>query len=162
METVRNLLGRVNIGSAVLGGALLIAPKELRKQAMWNTNVTKLVRRYDDAVLAFAVGLIGAVTRQDLLQRAMIYALAFSINDVYAEMVAKEPFIVVQSGSIEGFNFDANASVELYIDGSKVTATITSDANGHFTYTPSTALASGTHTVVALTPNKATYVVAGV
>jgi len=154
MAEVANMLRRINIGSVALGSALFIGSKELRKQAFWYNNVTKLAKRYDDAVLGIAVGLVGMVTRQDILERGLIWGLVFAIDDVYEDMVAKAPFVYVTASQIEGWNFDANASVELYIDGQKVTGTITTDANGHFTYAPSTALASGSHTIVAVTPNK--------
>jgi hypothetical protein len=155
MAEMFNAFRRINVGSVALGSALLIAPKELRKQAFWYGNVTKFTKRYDDAVLGVAVGLVGIVTGQELLERGLVWGLAFAINDVYEDMVAKTPFVYVTASQIEGWNFDANAPIELYIDGQKVTATITTDANGHFTYAPSTALASGSHTIVAVTPNKA-------
>lgn len=155
MESIRAVLGRINVGSVALGAALLIAPKELRKQAVWYNNVTKNVRRYDDAVLAVAVGLVGAITRNDLLQRALIYGLAFSIKDIYDEMVAKEPFVVMTTDYVEGWNFDANETVTLIVDGRAVPDTITTDANGHFKYTPAAKYASGTHDIVVATSRKA-------
>jgi len=156
-EAIRAALGRINIGSVVLGSVLLIAPKELRKQAFWYTNVTKTAKQYDGAVLALGVGLVGAITRQELLQRALVWGLAITINTIYDDMVAKKPFVLVQSNSVEGWNFDANESVTLIIDGVPVRETITTDANGYFKYTPATPLASGTHTVVAATSKKAYY-----
>jgi len=154
METVRALFGRINIGSVALGAALLIAPKELRKQAMWYNNVTKNVRRYDDAVLSIAVGLVGAIARYELLERAMIYGLAFAIKDVYEEMISKEPFVVMQTGSIEGWNFDANAPVTITIDGTTVTDRVSTDANGYFKYTPATPFTAGVHDIVVSTSRK--------
>jgi hypothetical protein len=156
-EAIRAALGRINVGSVVLGSVLLIAPKELRKQAFWYTNVTKTVRRFDGAVLAIGVGLVGAVTRQELLQRALVWGLAITINEIYDDMVAKKPFVLVQSSTIEGWNFDANERVTLVVDGEQVRAEIATDANGYFKYTPDTALSSGTHTVVAATSKKAYY-----
>jgi hypothetical protein len=141
----------------VLGSVLLIAPKELRKQAFWYTNVTKTAKRYDGAVLAIAVGLVGAVTRQELLQRALVWGLAITINEIYDDTIAKKPFVLVQSNQIEGWNFDPNENVILIVDGTQVRETVTTDANGYFKYTPATALASGTHTIVAATSKKAYY-----
>ena len=155
MAEVLNAFRRINIGSVALGSALLIGPKELRKQAFWYGNVTKFTKRYDDATLGIAVGLVGIVTGQEILERGLVWGLALAIKDVYEDMVAKTPFVYVSPSQVEGWNFDANANVELYIDGRKVTDTITTDANGYFKYTPATALASGSHTVVAVTPNKA-------
>jgi hypothetical protein len=155
MAEVLGALKRINVGSVALGSALIIAPKELRKQKFWYSNVTKLTKRYDDAVISVAVGLVGIVTGQELLERALVWGLAFAIDDIYEDMVAKTPFVYVTSTNVEGWNFDANAHVDLYIDGQPVRDTITTDANGYFKYTPSTALASGSHTVVAVTPNKA-------
>jgi hypothetical protein len=155
MAEVLNALKRINIGSIALGSALMIAPKELRKQSFWYGNVTKFTKRYDDAVLGVAVGLVGIVTGQDILERALVWGLAFAINDIYEDMVAKTPFVYVTASQIEGWNFDANAQVTLFINGQPVRDTITTDANGYFKYTPSTALASGSHTVVAVTANKA-------
>jgi hypothetical protein len=157
MAEVLNAFRRINIGSVALGSALLIASKELRKQTFWYNNVTKLTKRYDNAVLGIAIGLVGIVTGQELLERGLVWGLAFAISDIYEEMVAKTPFIYVTSQQVEGWNFDANAQVTLYIDGEPVRDTITTDANGYFKYTPSTALASGSHTVVAVTSNKAYY-----
>jgi hypothetical protein len=156
-EAVRAALARINIGSVVLGSVLLIAPKELRKQAFWYTNVTKTTRQYDGAVLALGVGLVGAVTRQELLQRALVWGLAITINTIYDDVVAKRPFILVQGNQVEGWNFDANEQVTLIIDGEQVRETVTTDASGYFKYTPATALSSGTHTVVAATSKKAYY-----
>jgi hypothetical protein len=156
-EAIRTALARINVGSVVLGSVLLIAPKELRKQAFWYTNVTKTVRRFDGAVLAIGVGLVGAITRQELLQRALVWGLAITINEIYDDMVAKKPFILVQPSQVEGWNFDANEQVTLIVDGEQVRAEIVTDANGYFKYTPATPLASGTHTVVAATSKKAYY-----
>ncbi len=155
METIRTLIGRINVGSVALGAALLIAPKELRKQAMWYNSVTKNVRRYDDAVLGIAVGLVGAIARQELLERAIIYGLAFAIRDVYDEMIAKEPFVVMQTGYIEGWNFDANSPVTIVVDGATITDRIATDANGYFKYTPATPFTAGVHDIVVTTPTKA-------
>jgi len=156
-EAIRAALGRINVGSVVLGSVLLIAPKELRKQAFWYNNVTKTAKQYDSSILALGVGLVGAVTRQELLQRALVWGLAITINAIYDDVVAKKPFVLVQSNSIEGWNFDANESVMLIIDGTPVRDTVTTDANGYFKYTPATALSSGTHTIVAATSKKAYY-----
>jgi hypothetical protein len=156
-EAIRAALGRINVGSVVLGSVLLIAPKELRKQAFWYTNVTKTAKQYDGAVLALGVGLVGAVTRQELLQRALVWGLAITISTIYDDMVAKKPFVLVQGNQVEGWNFDPNESVTLIIDGEQVRETITTDANGYFKYTPASALSSGTHTVVAATSKKAYY-----
>jgi hypothetical protein len=155
MAEVLNAFKRINIGSVALGSALLVATKELRKQAFWYGNVTKLTKRYDDATLGIAVGLVGIVTGQEILERGLVWGLALAVKDVYEDMVAKSPFVLVQSSQIEGWNFDANSNVTLYIDGRQVPDTITTDANGYFKYTLSTALSSGSHTVVAVTPNKA-------
>jgi hypothetical protein len=156
-EAIRAALGRINVGSVVLGSVLLIAPKELRKQAFWYTNVTKMTKRYDGAVLALGVGLVGAITRNDLLQRALVWGLAVTVKSIYDDVVAKEPFVLVQSGQVEGWNFDPNENVALYIDGAPIRETVTTDANGYFKYTPASPLASGTHTVVAATSKKAYY-----
>jgi len=155
MAEVLNAFKRINIGSVALGSALLVATKELRKQAFWYGNVTKLAKRYDDAVLGIAVGLVGMVTNQEILERGLVWGLALAVKDVYEDMVAKTPFVYVTSSQIEGWNFDANAPVTLFIDGNQVTGRIETDANGYFKYTPDTALASGSHTVVAVTYNKA-------
>jgi len=155
MAEVLNAFRRINIGSVALGSALLIATKELRKQAFWYGNVTKFTKRYDDATLGIAVGLVGIVTGQELLERGLVWGLALAVKDVYEDMVAKAPFVYVTASQIEGWNFDANTQVKVYIDGREIQAEIVTDANGHFKYTFPTALYSGSHTIVAVTPNKA-------
>lgn len=149
MEALR----RINVPSVAMGALFLIAPKELRKQSTWYNTVTKFTRRLDEAVLPLAVGLIGTITGRDALARGLVWGLAIAIKDIYEEAVAKEPFLLVTKDGIEGWNFDANESVMLFIDGVQVTDRVLTDSSGHFKY--ETALSAGTHSVSAATSHKA-------
>ena len=53
--------------------------------------------------------------------------------------------------------FDPSEEVTLIIDGEEVSATITTDGDGNFTYKPSTKLDKGVHTIVASTSTKSAW-----
>jgi hypothetical protein len=153
MAQVLREITRIDVPTTLLGGALLIGAKELPKQAFWYKSVTKYARRFDDAVLPTAVGVVGVVLRQDTLRRMLVLGLMLAIKDAYAEAM-KEPFVYATDAStIEIWGFDASKPVHVVIDGAEVAFATrpTTDANGYAKITLPSAMSSGLHTIVVWT-----------
>jgi len=108
-----------------------------------------------DGVIPTIVGLIGVFTGFEPLEKTLAYGVSKFVVGAYKTLIKKDPYLVVSAKSIEGFNFDADESVTLKIDGSAVSGSISTDEKGYFKYTPSEALASGYHDIVASTSKKA-------
>ena len=156
-ERFREALGimqRIDVPVVALGGGVLIANFELEKQGFWYANVTKNAKRFSDSVLPLAVGIVGIITRQPLLQKMILIAGMLAIKDAYMEYMAKEPWVRANSGEeLEIWNFDASSEVSVVIDGSPVsfTATPTTDSNGYAKVTLPSAMDSGLHRIVVYT-----------
>ncbi len=154
MAQVLERIRRIDVPTTALGAAMLIASFEARKQAVWYQSVTKNVGRFDDSVIPLAVGVVGMITNQPLLERMIIVGLMLAINDSYLEWLAKEPYVkALDASTLELTNFDASSNVHIIVDGSPVTITPTptTDANGYAKVTLPSALASGTHRIVVYT-----------
>ncbi|MEM4489222.1 MAG: hypothetical protein QXK88_10610 [Desulfurococcaceae archaeon] len=150
------VIRRLDITTTVLGGAILIGEKELRKLAPYYKNVYKFTRWFDDAVLPLVVGAIGVAIRQPLLQKMFVLGLMQAIKGAYDGFVAKEPFVYASdSSTIEVWNFDAGEVPRLVIDGSVVSVTATTDNTGYAKISLPSALSSGIHAVAVATSKKA-------
>ncbi|MEM1925383.1 MAG: hypothetical protein QXH44_09980 [Pyrobaculum sp.] len=149
------VIRRLDITTTVLGGAVLIGEKELRKLAPYYKNVYKYTRWFDDAVLPLAVGAVGVAVRQPLLQKMFILGLMQAIRGAYDGFVAKEPFVYADSSTIEIWNFDAGETPKVIIDGSSVTVNVTTDSNGYAKITLPSELSAGVHAVAVATSKKA-------
>ena len=154
MAEVLRQITRIDIPTTLVGGACLIGSYEARKQDFWYKNVTKNVRRFDDAVLPIAVGIVGIIIRQPVLQKMLVLGFMVAIKDAYLEYYAKEPWVRANSETeLEMWNFDASSVVHVVIDGSEVTFSTapTTDANGYAKVTLPSAMAAGLHRVVVWT-----------
>lgn len=150
------VIRRLDITTTVLGGAVLIGEKELRKLAPYYKNVYKYTRWFDDAVLPLAVGAVGVAIRQPLLQKMFVLGLMQAIRGAYDGFVAKEPFVYASdSSTIEIWNFDAGETPKVIIDGSSVTVNVTTDNAGYAKISLPSALSSGIHAVAVATSKKA-------
>jgi len=153
MAEVLRQITRIDIPTTVLGGGLLIAAKELRKQSIWYKNVTKYAGRFDEATLPIAAGVVGTVIRQPVLQKMLIVGLMISIKNAYDEFT-KEPWVYAPDAlTLECKYFDANSRVNVVIDGATVSFATepTTDANGYAKITLPTAIEAGVHTVIVWT-----------
>jgi len=154
MAEVLQRLRRIDVPTTALGAAMLIASFEARKQAVWYQSVTKNVGRFDDSIIPIAVGVVGMITNQPLLERMIIVGLMLAIHDSYLEWLAKEPYVkAIDASTLELTNFDASSAVHAVVDGKPVSfATApTTDSNGYAKVTLPSALASGTHRIVVWT-----------
>ncbi|MEM4451459.1 MAG: hypothetical protein QXF74_05655 [Nitrososphaerota archaeon] len=150
------VIRRLDITTTVLGGAVLIGEKELRKLAPYYKNVYKYTKWFDDAVLPLAVGAVGVAIRQSLLQKMFVLGLMQAIRGAYDGFVAKEPFVYASdSTTLEIWNFDANETPRLIVDGSPITVNVTTDSNGYAKITLPSALSSGVHAIAVATSSKA-------
>jgi hypothetical protein len=153
MAQVLREVTRIDVPTTLLGGALLIGAEELRKQGFWYKSVTKYTRRFDEAVLPIAVGVVGIIIRQDTLRRMLVLGLMVAIKDAYDEAM-KAPFVYADDAStLEIWGFDASKPVHVVIDGTEVSFTTRpmTDTNGYAKITLPTAMSSGLHTLVVWT-----------
>lgn len=153
-EVLGGLARRIDIGTTVLGGGVLIAEDELVKQKTWYDNVVKNLKYFHNTALPIAIGVVGLfVPRYAMLAKMLIVAGMQAIYDAYVAYVAKRPWVTAKDAStllLE--NFDANTTVRVFIDGEEVTFTTppTTDDAGKAEVTLPSAMTTGIHEVVVI------------
>jgi len=112
-------------------------------------------------IITGAIGFLGrefaGIEELEVLEDSLALGIANMIRGAYRFYGSKRPFAAaIDASTIEGWNFDANDSVQIIVDGNNVTPSgLTTDANGHFKATLSSPLASGKHDLVVKTSKKA-------
>lgn len=154
-EVLGGLARRIDIGTTVLGGGVLIAEDELVKQKTWYDNVVKNLRHFHNTALPIAIGVVGLfVPRYAMLAKMLILAGMQAIYDAYVAYIAKRPFVVAKdSKTLSLENFDANKTVEVYIDGERVDfggTPPTTDEAGKAEVTLPSDMTTGVHEVVVI------------
>jgi hypothetical protein len=92
--------------------------------------------------------------------RAVRVIGSYGVYKALNKLTRREPSVVLTAtNTIEAINLDPNASVEVWVDGTKqtFTTTPTTDANGSVTITLPSALPAGVHKVLVHTGFKAAY-----
>jgi hypothetical protein len=136
---------------------------ELKKQSFM-AGIIKTLKHYTDAVLAIAISAISiavaAARMPEFAVRAVRVIGSFGVYKALNKLTRREPSVVLtDTSTIDVINLDANKTVEVWVDGSKVTFTTapTTDANGKASITLPSALAAGAHQVLVHTGFKAAF-----
>jgi hypothetical protein len=139
------------------------AVTELKKQSFM-TGLVKTLKHYTDAVLAIAISAISiavaAARMPEFAVRAVRVIGSYGVYKALNKLTRREPSVVLTAtDTVEAINLDPNASVEVWVDGSKVSFTTapTTDANGSVTITLPSALSAGVHKVLVHTGFRAAY-----
>lgn len=151
------------VTKGAIGGIVNIVEDALYE----NTGLYKAkvyLRQAAEGLVPTITGIIGFIGREfagieelEVLEDQLAIGLANMIRGAYRYYGSKRPFAVaVDASTIEGWNFDANSSVQIIIDGTDVTPSgLTTDENGHFKATLASPLASGKHDLIVKTSKKA-------
>ena len=141
------------------------AVSELKKQSFM-TGLVKTLKHYTDAVLAIAISAISiavaAARMPEFAVRAVRVIGSYGVYKALSKLTRREPSIVLtDTSTVDVINLDPNKTVEVWVDGSKVSFTTapTTDANGNASITLPSALAAGTHKVMVNTGFKAAFAV---
>jgi len=151
--------------SGLVGALVNIAQDALYE----NTAVYKVktaLKHASDGVIPLASGIVGFIGRElagidefEVLEEQLPIGIANMLRGLYRFYASKKPFaVVVDSKTIEGWNFDPNTSVKILIDGNDVTPeNLTTDSNGHFKATLSSEISSGKHELSVTCGKKSFY-----
>ena len=137
---------------------------ELKKQSFMS-GLIKTLKHYTDAVLGIAISAISiavaAARMPEFAVRAVRVIGSYGVYKTLNKLTRREPSVVLtDTSTVDVINLDANKTVEVWVDGSKVSfATApTTDGNGNATITLPSALAAGTHKIMVNTGFKAAFV----
>ena len=136
---------------------------ELKKQSFM-VGLIKTLKHYTDSVLAIAISAISiavaAARMPEFAVRAVRVIGSYGVKKALDVITRRTPSVVLTAtNTIEAVNLDPNATVEVWVDGTKQSfqTAPTTDANGNVTITLSTALSAGVHKVLVHTGFRAAY-----
>jgi len=136
---------------------------ELKKQSFMS-GLIKTLKHYTDAVLGVAISAISiavaAARMPEFAVRAVRVIGSYGVYKALNKLTRREPSVVLTAtNTVDVINLDANKTVEVWVDGSKVSFTTapTTDANGNASITLPNALSAGAHQVLVHTGFKAAY-----
>jgi len=163
VELLRNWAMAVGIE----GGTMYVfefGVAELKKQSFM-AGLIKTLKHYTDSVLAIAISAISiavaAARMPEFAVRAVRVIGSYGVYKALNKLTRREPSVVLTAtNTVDVINLDANKTVEVWVDGSKVSFTTapTTDANGNASITLPSALTAGTHQVLVHTGFKAAFV----
>jgi hypothetical protein len=166
VELLRSWAVAVGVEGATMFGFEFIV-SELKKQSFM-VQVIKTLKHYTDAVLGIAISAISiavaAARMPEFAVRAVRVIGSYGVYKTLNKLTRREPSVVLtDTSTISVINLDPNKTVEVWVDGSKVSfvtasTTDTTDGNGNATITLPSALAAGTHKVMVNTGFKAAFV----
>jgi hypothetical protein len=146
-------------GATMFGFEFIV--DELKKQSFM-VQVVKTLKHYTDAVLGVAISAISIVVAAarlpELAVRAVRVIGSYGVYKALNKLTRREPSVVLTAtNTVDVINLDANKTVEVWVDGSKVSFTTapTTDASGSATITLPSALSAGAHQVLVHTGFKA-------
>ena len=148
-------------GTTMFGFEFIV--NELKKQSFM-VQVVKTLKHYTDAVLGVAISAISiavaAARMPELAVRAVRVIGSYGVYKALNKLARREPSVVITAtDTVEVINLDANKTVEVWMDGSKVSfATApTTDANGNASITLPSALSAGVHKIMVNTGFRAAF-----
>jgi hypothetical protein len=135
----------------------------LKKQSFM-VQVVKTLKHYTDAVLGVAISAISiavaAARLPELAVRAVRVIGSYGVYKALNKLTRMEPSVVLTAtNTVDVINLDANKTVEVWVDESKVSFTTapTTDASGKASITLPSALSAGVHKVMVNTGFKAAF-----
>lgn len=154
-KTEKNLIG------GGIGGILKVLHKYMKTEVPQYYHVVKHAEGFDKALLPAVYGLVGALFIPDApnWDDQISIAVADTLEGLADRFIFKEPYLIlVDAKNIEGYNFPADATGKLYIDGvEQAGITVETDSNGHFKITLATELEAGKHDIVVIVGGKSAY-----
>jgi hypothetical protein len=148
-------------GTTMFGFEFIVS--ELKKQSFM-VGVIKTLKHYTDAVLGVAISAISiavaAARMPELAVRAVRVIGSYGVYKALNKLTRREPSVVLtDTSTVDVINLDANKTVEVWVDGSKVSfgTAPTTDASGKASITLPSALAAGAHQVLVHTGFKAAF-----
>ena len=125
----------------------------------------KVLKNWTDAVLALVISIISYVLLANVLPEYGVRAVrvlgSWGVKEAILVGIRHRPVVVLTAkDTVEVFGLDASKTVEVWVDGSKVSFTTapTTDGAGYAKITLPTALTAGTHKALAHTGFKAAFV----
>jgi hypothetical protein len=159
-EQIRAVINRLRdkaIGTAVASGVSLADKALYDNVAMYHKAMGNL-RHFKDGVVPLAYAFIAGALNFYGWDDAITIGIYKELEGVYEAFVRKSPFCFASDAStIKCFNLDPNASVSLKIDGSSVSVSASTDANGNVTISLSSPMSAGKHEIQVATSKKAFY-----
>lgn len=146
----------------VIGAVPAIAHRELKERVAGYAKFMEKIEHFAEGLLDTGIGLVGIGFDLPYVDNLVSFGVYGLLKGAYKHFFKKDPFIYVDGSKIEGWNFDANDKVTIVVDGTTLVdpssqTPVSTDANGYFSYTPSTALSAGVHDVLVRTTNKAVF-----
>lgn len=156
----RDILGKleekaIGVGVGALG---LIADEEVFENVgFWHRNAGRL-RQAHQGIIPLLAGIGGVALGFEGVDDGITVGVSNMLKGAYDAFIKKKPFCIAKSSSeIECWGLDANESISsITVDGSAVTVSATTDANGHVLIT-GLSLTSGKHDVKIETSKKGFY-----
>ena len=151
--------------TGAIGGVVNIVEDALYENTAFY-KIKPVLKHASDGVVPAITGVLGWLGRSfggieelEVLEEQLPIGIANMIRGLYRFYGSKKPFAVATDNkTIEGWNFEANTSVKIYVDGNDVTPTgLTTDSNGYFKATLSSELSSGKHELIVQVGKKAFY-----
>lgn len=152
------------IAVGVEGGTMAVyeyAITQLKKQKFM-LGVVKTMKNWTDTVLALVISIVGYVLLANTLPEYGVRAIrvlgSWGVKEAVLVGIRHRPGVVITAkDTVEVFGLDGDKAVELWVDGSKVNVTATTDGAGYAKITLPSALTADVHKVLAHTGFKAAY-----
>jgi len=166
-EALRNFIEKLKekaVGSGIASLSLVLNDVAYENVAFIHKYLGYL-RQAKDCIVPLAYGGIGLGLNLMGAEESLTVGIASGLKGVFDALVFKKPFAFAKDPStLQVYNLDPNAEVQVIIDGSAVSFATApkTDSNGNATITLPSALASGKHEIIVKTTKKAFYGVVAV
>jgi hypothetical protein len=132
------------------------------KKQKFMLGVVKAMKNWTDTVLALVISVVGYVLLANTLPEYGVRAIrvlgSWGVKEAILVGIKHRPGVVITArDTVEVFGLDASKTVEVWVDGSKVNVTATTDGAGYAKITLPSALTADVHKVLAHTGFKAAY-----
>jgi hypothetical protein len=134
------------------------------KKQKFMAGVVKTLRNWTDTVLALVISVVSYVLLANMLPEHGVRAIrvlgSWGVKEAVLVGIKYRPAVVLTAtNTVEVYGLDASKTVEVWVDGSKVSLETapTTDGSGYAKITLPTALSAGAHKVLAHTGFKAAY-----
>jgi hypothetical protein len=134
------------------------------KKQKFMVGVVKTLKNWTDTVLALVISVVSYVLFANMLPEHGVRAIrvlgSWGVKEAVLVGIKYRPATILSAtNTVEVFGLDASKTVEVWVDGSKVTfeTAPSTDGSGYAKITLPTALSAGAHKVLAHTGFKAAY-----